>query len=68
MRHSQSIHSLTLEGFQVFDKPTHIPLSKLTFLIGPNSAGKSAVEDGQIELMFLAQVACQVYLCWLVLV
>lgn len=50
MNTSQSIQSLTLEGFQVFDKPTHIPLSKLTFLIGPNSAGKSAVEDA-IEIL-----------------
>lgn len=50
MNTSQSIHSLTLEGFQVFDKPTHIPLSKLTFLIGPNSAGKSAVEDA-VEIL-----------------
>lgn len=50
MQSLQSIHSLTLEGFQVFDKPTHIPLSKLTFLIGPNSAGKSAVEDA-IEIL-----------------
>lgn len=50
MQSLQSIHSLTLAGFQVFDKPTHIPLSKLTFLIGPNSAGKSSVEDA-IEIL-----------------
>jgi len=30
----------------VFDEPTTIPLGRLTFLFGPNSAGKSAVEDG----------------------
>lgn len=40
------ITSVTLGGFQVFDKPTTIPLGKLTFLFGPNSAGKSAIEDG----------------------
>ena len=40
------VTSLTLGGFQVFDQPTTIPLGKLTFLFGPNSAGKSAIEDG----------------------
>jgi hypothetical protein len=40
------ITSITLGGFQVFDEPTTIPLGHLTFLFGPNSAGKSAVEDG----------------------
>lgn len=39
------IQSLTLSGFQVFDQKTTIPLSRLTLLYGPNSAGKSAVED-----------------------
>lgn len=39
------ISAITLEGFQVFDKPTRIPFGKLTFLFGPNSAGKSAVLD-----------------------
>lgn len=38
--------SITLGGFQVFDEPTTVPLGKLTFLFGPNSAGKSAIEDG----------------------
>ena len=32
-------------GFQVFDEITHIPISRLTLLFGPNSAGKSSVED-----------------------
>jgi AAA domain, putative AbiEii toxin, Type IV TA system/AAA domain/Protein of unknown function (DUF3696) len=36
---------ITLEGFQVFDKPTYIPLDGLTLFFGPNSAGKSAVQD-----------------------
>lgn len=44
------ITSITLGGFQVFDKPTTIPLGRLTFLFGPNSAGKSTVEDGLITL------------------
>lgn len=39
------INELYLSGFQVFDELTHIPLRRLTFLYGPNSAGKSAVED-----------------------
>ena len=43
------ITGITLEGFQVFDKPTYIPLDRLTLLFGPNSAGKSAVQDA-IEL------------------
>lgn len=40
------ITSITLGGFQVFDEPTTVPLGKLTLLFGPNSAGKSAIEDG----------------------
>jgi len=34
-----------LGGFQVFDAVTYIPLGRLNLLFGPNSAGKSAVED-----------------------
>lgn len=45
------ITSVTLGGFQVFDQPTTIPLGKLTFLFGPNSAGKSAIEDGLVLLL-----------------
>lgn len=45
-----NITSITLGGFQVFDEPTTIPLGRLTFLFGPNSAGKSAVEDGLVML------------------
>jgi hypothetical protein len=44
------ITSITLGGFQVFDEPTTIPLAPLTFLFGPNSAGKSAVEDALLLL------------------
>ncbi len=44
------ITSITLGGFQVFDEPTTIPLGRLTFLFGPNSAGKSAVEDALVTL------------------
>ena len=40
------LKSITLGGFQVFDKITTIPLGHITLLYGPNSAGKSSVEDG----------------------
>ena len=40
------ITGITLEGYQVFEKSTFIPLDKLTFTFGPNSAGKSALQDG----------------------
>ena len=33
-------------GFQVFDEICHIPIRRLTFFFGPNSAGKSSVQDG----------------------
>jgi hypothetical protein len=36
---------VTLGGFQVFDKPTYIPLGKFTLLFGPNSSGKSSIQD-----------------------
>ena len=49
LKNSNPITGITLEGFQVFDKPTYIPLDRLTLLFGPNSAGKSAVQDA-IEL------------------
>lgn len=45
MKKSNPITGITLEGFQVFDKPTYVPLERLTLLFGPNSAGKSAVQD-----------------------
>ena len=44
------ITGVILGGFQVFAEPTLVPLCKLTFLFGPNSAGKSAVEDALILL------------------
>lgn len=34
-----------MSGFQTFADLTRIPLKRLTFLCGPNSAGKSAIED-----------------------
>ena len=37
--------SITLGGFQVFDTKTTIPLGRITLFYGPNSAGKSAIED-----------------------
>lgn len=41
-----NLNGIYLGGFQVFDEVNFIPLRRLTFLYGPNSAGKSAVEDG----------------------
>lgn len=52
------ITDITLGGFQVFDEPTDIPLGQLTFLFGPNSAGKSAVEDA---LVLLSGLLSQTY-------
>ena len=40
-----SLIGITLGGFQVFEKPTYIPLGKFTLLFGPNSSGKSAIQD-----------------------
>ena len=42
---SHSLVGITLAGFQVFEKSTYIPLTGLTLLFGPNSAGKSALQD-----------------------
>lgn len=39
------VNEIYMKGFQVFGVETHIPLRRLTMLYGPNSAGKSAVED-----------------------
>lgn len=39
------IREISLAGFQTFAELTRIPIRRLTFLLGPNSAGKSAVED-----------------------
>lgn len=43
------IKSLILEGFQTIQERTEIPVTGLTLLFGPNSAGKSAICDA-IEL------------------
>ena len=40
-----TITGIYLGGFQVFDEVNFIPLRRLTFFYGPNSSGKSAVED-----------------------
>lgn len=45
MNNKNAIVGMTLEGFQVFAEPTHIPLERLTLMFGPNSVGKSAVYD-----------------------
>jgi predicted ATPase len=39
------ITKIALTGFQVFDERTELPFSKINLLFGPNSAGKSAIED-----------------------
>lgn len=45
-RGTSYIKSILLGGFQVFAEPTTIPLGGLTLMFGPNSSGKSAIEDG----------------------
>ena len=40
-----TITGIYLGGFQVFDEVNFIPLRRLTFFYGPNSSGKSAIED-----------------------
>lgn len=37
---------ITLGGFRTFEELTRIPIGRLTFLFGPNSSGKSSLEDG----------------------
>lgn len=51
---TSAIQGIFIGGFQVIDKPVFIPLGRLTLLFGPNSAGKSAIEDafGVIEELF----------------
>jgi len=39
------ISKIALTNFQVFAERTEIPIEKITLMFGPNSAGKSAVED-----------------------
>lgn len=41
----KSIRGIDLEGFQVFDKPINIPFGRITLAFGPNSAGKSSIQD-----------------------
>lgn len=36
---------LTVSGFQAFRMPSSIPISPVTLIYGPNSAGKSAIHD-----------------------
>ena len=53
------ITGITLEGYQVFENSTFIPLDRLNLLFGPNSAGKSAIHDaiklGQLLLLSRAK-------------
>ena len=50
---SSYIRGISLAGFQVFDELTEIPFDRLTLLFGPNSAGKSAIEDALRILQIL---------------
>ena len=43
-------HLLVLENFQSLRERTEIPIGPLTFLYGPNSAGKSCIDDALILL------------------
>ena len=47
----QNLSAISLAGFQVFEKVTHIPIRRITLLFGPNSAGKSSVEDA-LEILY----------------
>ena len=44
------LEKLTIENFQALKEPAEIEFGRLTFLYGPNSAGKSAVFDA-LELL-----------------
>jgi hypothetical protein len=39
---------LTVSGFQAFRKTSTIPISPITLIYGPNSAGKSAIHDALV--------------------
>ncbi|ATG91377.1 DUF3696 domain-containing protein [Methylomonas koyamae] len=43
--YEEALTEIALSGFQVFEDLVRIPLRRITLLFGPNSAGKSAVED-----------------------
>ena len=43
--------SLSLGNFRGFEKAEEIPLAPLTFLVGPNSAGKSSICDALLLLI-----------------
>ena len=60
---SNSIIAIRLEGFQVFDKPTYIPLNRLTMLFGPNSAGKSSLQDAiELYAFLMARTPARLYI------
>lgn len=43
--YEEAVTEIALSGFQVFEDLVRIPLRRITLLFGPNSAGKSAIED-----------------------
>ncbi len=47
-----TITAVTLRNFRGFARPKPLQLAPLTFLVGPNSAGKSSIADA---LLFMAQ-------------
>ncbi|TNE59197.1 MAG: DUF3696 domain-containing protein [Alphaproteobacteria bacterium] len=49
---SPAITNVSLKNFRGFKKSADIPMTPLTFLVGPNSSGKSTLSD---SLMFIAQ-------------
>lgn len=43
-----TIEKISLENFQSFQEKVEIPIKPLTFLFGPNSAGKSSIYDSML--------------------
>jgi predicted ATPase len=43
-----TIEKISLENFQSFQEKVEIPIKPLTFLFGPNSAGKSSIHDSML--------------------
>ena len=48
----ESVTSVTLRNFRGFARLENLPLAPLTFLVGPNSSGKSSIADA---ILFMAQ-------------
>ncbi len=48
----EALTELTLHNFRGFERLERMRLAPLTFLVGPNSSGKSSVADA---MLFMAQ-------------